>query len=375
MKREIFLLAGEASGDARGAELIGALRARDSSLSFSGMGGPRMREAGMEVLADVSNQAVVGVVEVLKHYGFFKRVMNRFLEEIPRRRPIAVIGVDYPGFNLRLLQKIRRLLDGKTDRASQSAKPRSIKLVQYISPQLWAWNEGRKWKMAQYLDEVLCIFPFEPRLYEETGLKAVFVGHPLARSMFHSEETRDSRLLAFFPGSREKEICAHMPVFAGVEAHLKIARPMLHIAYACFAPQCAQLIQSYVSNARLEDPSFLQSSAVVGVVCSGTATMEAAVAGLPMCVIYRVGWPTYWMGHALIKVPFLAMPNLLVGRRIIKEFIQSDFTVSNVTREVERLLDDPAVRETIRTGYGQVRALLGDGKAAEKAADEVLKLF
>ena len=206
--REIFLLAGEASGDVRGAELIRALRARDPAFHFSGMGGPHMRAEGMEVLVDLTDLAVVGIVEVLKHYGTFKRAMGGLLEEIQRRRPVAVIGVDYPGFNLRLLRKVHASDPGRAmpTPGAGAAIPGAIPLAQYISPQLWAWDEQRKWRMARYLDRVLCLFPFEPEIYAPTGLKAVFVGHPLARRAFFGEEARKRDLLAFFPGSREKEL-------------------------------------------------------------------------------------------------------------------------------------------------------------------------
>ena len=203
MPSEIFLLAGEASGDERGAELIRELRKKDPLLSFSGMGGPKMKSEEMEVLTDLSHLAVVGIFEVLKHYRIFKRSMDQLLQEIERRKPLAIIGIDYPGFNLRLLQKVHRF-------RSKEKKP---KLIQYISPQLWAWDEKRKWKMAEYLDLLLCLFPFEPAIYSETKLKAIFAGHPLAQSTYYPEESRDSNLIALFPGSREKELRAHMPVF------------------------------------------------------------------------------------------------------------------------------------------------------------------
>ncbi len=366
MNREIFLMAGEASGDARGAELIRALKARDPSLSFSGMGGPKMHEAGMEILADVSDLAVVGIVEVLKHYALFKRTMDQLLLEIQRRQPAVVIGVDYPGFNLRLLRKVRDL---------HSASKTKIKTVQYVSPQLWAWDERRKWAMANYLDLVLCIFPFEPEVYDGTGLKAVFVGHPLSQSAVYEESGRDPNLAGLFPGSRERELHFHMPVFAELEENLKRSHPRLQCAYACTNDRMASIIKSYSAQARIEKPEHLHRAANVGVVCSGTATLEAALSGLPMCVVYRVAWPTYWMGRLLIKVPFLAMPNLLAGTAIVREFIQSECTASNLAAEVDRLLNDPATRKTILSGYRQIRGKLGRGKAAENAADEILKLL
>lgn len=367
MSRPIFLLAGEASGDARGAELIRALRAKNPSLTFCGMGGKQMRDEGMEILADVCDLAVVGIVEVLKNYRFFKQTMDRLFKEIQKRKPLAVIGVDYPGFNLRLLQKVHSSFF-PNDR-------QNTKLIQYISPQIWAWNEARKWKMAAYLDLVLCIFPFEPLIYEKTGLKAVFVGHPLAERIFRSEDGRDPHVVAFFPGSREKELRAHMPVLAKLETQLKKNRPNLQIAYASTTPQNTQIIRSFSPDAQIEIPSSLYDSAMVGVVCSGTATLEAALAGLPICVIYRVAWPTYWMGRILIKVPFLAMPNVMMGYPLVHELIQSKCTVAQLIPEMEHLLDDPNARSLIRKGYQELRTRLGNGEASKNAAFEILKLI
>ncbi|MDD2708802.1 MAG: lipid-A-disaccharide synthase [Verrucomicrobiae bacterium] len=364
MSRTIFLLAGEASGDTRGAELIHALRAKDPTLVFAGMGGPKMREAGMEILADVSNLAVVGILEVIKNYRFFKRLFRQLLDETRRRKPWAVVGIDYPGFNLRFLESVRHA-------RGPAAAPRT---VQYVSPQIWAWHESRKWKMACYIDLLLCIFPFEPDLYEETGLRAVFVGHPLANTPSFSSDSRDPKLLAFFPGSREREIRQHMPVLAAAETMLKQAQPGLKIACACNAGRSTQLIRSFAPDAILQSPSHLHQHAAAAVVCSGTATLEAALAGLPMCVIYRVAWPTYLMGRALLRVSHLGMPNVLAGREIVREFIQHQFTAEAITAEAQRLLHDKPARQQMENDYAEVRRQIGRLPAAENAALEILSL-
>jgi lipid-A-disaccharide synthase len=367
MSRTIFLLAGEASGDTRGAELIRALRKEDPALIFAGMGGPRMRAEGMEIVEDVSNLALVGIVEVLKHYAFFKRLMERLLADAARRQPAAVVGVDYPGFNLRFLKAVKERV--------KSSPSRKLRTIQYVSPQIWAWHESRKWRMAEYLDRILCIFPFEPALYEGTGLQAIYVGHPLCSQIAAGEKPRDPNLVAFFPGSREKEIRLHLPVMHDLERRWKTSRPHLRVVYAAADERTAKMIQSHVATTAIATASELQAQAAVGVVCSGTATLEAALAGLPMCVVYRVAWPTYWMGRALIRVPHLAMPNLLAGRLIVKEFIQDHFTADRVAAEVERLLDDPGARTLVAQGYAEVRARLGEGRAAEQAAREILRLI
>jgi len=389
MSREIFLLAGEASGDLRGAELIQALQKLDPSLKFSGMGGPKMKAAGMEILADVSDLAVVGIIEVLKNYSFFKKTMDELLSEIQKRRPLVVIGVDYPGFNLRLLKKVNETLQ-------QQTTPK-IKLIQYISPQLWAWNERRKWQMAKYLDLVLCLFPFEPQVYRETNLKTVFVGHPIIKNEYRTDDSRKKNLVALFPGSREKEIRAHMPVFNQLEK-MWHSRPRLctstdtaeggcatlnidpnsspiEFRYAATNEKNKKLIQSFSPHAQFSSSEQLLASAYAGIMCSGTATLEAAMCGLPMCVVYRVAWPTYWMGRALIKVPFLGMPNVLAQRELVREYIQSDLTSEKLSQELKRLLENQKTREAIQNGYVEIRKQLGEGETAENAAREILKLI
>jgi lipid-A-disaccharide synthase len=366
MTRSIFLSAGEASGDARGAELIRALKAQDATLTFFGMGGPKMRAEGMEVLVDVSDLAVVGIIEVLKHYGTFKKAMTLLENEIRIRKPQAVIGIDYPGFNLRLLKKVRGMFERGT--------PPHVKIIQYVSPQLWAWDEKRKWKMAQYIDLVLCIFPFEPKVYNETNLKAVYVGHPLVNSITPSS-TRHPQWVAFFPGSREKEIRAHMPVFVETEKLIHQSHPETQFAYAASNSKNEVLIHSYQPQAKIETPHSLYSSAGAGIVCSGTATLEAALHGLPMCVVYRVAWPTYWMGRALIKVPYLAMPNILAGRALVKEYIQGEFHAQNLRSEIELLTRDEQYRSEISKGYQELRQQFGSQDAAKNGAQEILSLI
>jgi lipid-A-disaccharide synthase len=363
MNREIFFLAGEPSGDARGAELIRALRGLDPSLSFTGMGGPQMKAEGMDVLEDLSGLAVVGIIEVLKHYRFFRQIMASLLREVSQRKPVAVVGIDYPGFNLRFFNQLRSHIDTKT-----------IRRIQYISPQLWAWDEKRKWQMAKSLDLVLCMFPFEPKVYEKTGLRAVYVGHPLISISPTPAVNRDSNLIAFFPGSRERELREHMPVFVETEKLLRQQDPKIQCEYASNHPRNQYWIQSFSTELKIAAPSELFARAHCAAVCSGTATLEAALHGLPLCVIYRVAWPTYWFGRLMIKVPFLGMPNLILNRPLFRELIQRELHPVQLSQELLRLHTDSAARKTLEEGYAQIRSILGTELAAEKAAQEILGL-
>ncbi|MFZ4693880.1 MAG: lipid-A-disaccharide synthase [Verrucomicrobiia bacterium] len=361
MSKTIFLLAGEASGDRRGAELVSALRARDPSLDFVGMGGPLMKAAGVRIVADPTGRAVVGIVEVLRNYGYFRRLMAEVLSEMEKAPPSVVVGVDYPGFNLRFL------------RAARTRLGRDARLIQYVSPQLWAWNARRKWGMARFLDAVLCLFPFEPAIYEGTGLRAIFVGHPLGGVKPADDGERDRNLFAFFPGSREREVRAHLPALAEAASDLVRLRPGARVAWAAASPAAEEAIRKFVPGAEFLPSEELHRRAWAGAVCSGTATLEAAAHGLPCCVVYRVAWPTYWMGRVLIGVPHLAMPNLLAGGPLLKEFIQSDLTAKNVADEILRLADAAEARAAVLAGYALVRVSLGDGLAADRAAGEVLE--
>ncbi|MCC7518299.1 MAG: lipid-A-disaccharide synthase [Verrucomicrobiae bacterium] len=360
MSRTIFILAGEASGDRRGAELVAALRARDPSLDFAGMGGPLLRAAGVRIVADPTGRAVVGIVEALRNYGYFRRLMREVLDAMAAARPSVVVGVDYPGFNLRFL---------RTARARQG---REVRLVQYVSPQLWAWNARRKWGMARFLDAVLCLFPFEPAIYEETGLRAVFVGHPLGGTRPAADAERERDLFAFFPGSREREVRAHLPALTGAAAEIVRRRPGARVAWAAASPAAETAIRRGAPGARFLPAEELLRRAWAGAVCSGTATLEAAAHGLPCGVVYRVAWPTWWMGRCLVRVPYLAMPNLLADGEVVREFLQSDLTAANVAGEMLRLAKDPAARAAVAGGYARVRAALGDGRAAARAAEEIL---
>lgn len=355
MNREIFLLAGEASGDDRGAELVQALLAKDRSLKITGMGGPRMKAAGMDVRIDITGHAVVGILEVIKRYPFFKKKFDALLAECVARRPTAIVGIDYPGFNLRF------------ERAARDRLGRETSIIHYISPQLWAWDEGRKIRMAAFLDMVLCIFPFEPAVYAGTGLRTEYVGHPLVKKIRPvPNQERDPNLVALLPGSRKREISRHWPILKETARRLSASRPGLRFVVGSNTGRTFEGFQT-------ESPESLMQKAQAGIVASGTATLEACLYGLPILVVYKVFAPTYWLGRMLIKVPFLAMPNVIAGRAIVPEFIQDRCSADLLAPAMERLLDSKEERENIRSSYAEVRSKLGEKDAAKNAADLILE--
>jgi lipid-A-disaccharide synthase len=368
---KLYLVAGEASGDARGAELIRALRERDSSLAFFGAGGREMRALLGNHFADWADEAVVGLWDVLKKYGYFKRQFDRMLDELTAVQPDALVLIDYPGFNLRLAREAHCRL------------PR-LKIIDYISPQVWAWNRGRIPKMARYLDLMLCIFPFEKPLYEQSGLHTVFVGHPILDSLAAKKTgvTRDPHLVGLFPGSREKEVRRIFPVMAEAAIRMKSVHPELRFEASAASHQLAdRMLATLEQLGQSEDfcavtvraSHELMQRAIAGMVCSGTATLEAAFFGLPLCVVYKVAWLTWIVGKQLVRVPFLGMPNVLAGREIARELLQNDATAEALANETLRLVTNAEHREALQTDLAAVIADLGERGAAARAADAILE--
>ena len=370
MAKKLYLIAGEASGDARGAELMRALTARDASLEFFGAGGREMRALGGEHFTDWADEAVVGLWDVLKKYGYFKTQFDRMLADIARVQPQALVLIDYPGFNLRLAKAVKRAMP-------------AVRIIFYISPQVWAWNRGRIPKMARYLDLMLCIFPFELPLYAGSSLRAVFTGHPMLDSLAAKRTgiPRDPQLVGLFPGSREKEVRKIFPVMVQAAQRLKTARPGLRFEAAAASHQLADRMLATIEQLG-ESADFchvtvrasheLMQRAAAGMVCSGTATLEAAFFGLPLCIVYKVAALTWIVGKQLVKVPFLGMPNVLAGREIAREFLQADATPEALADETLRLVTDPAARDKLQRELAAVTTQLGDHGAALRAAEAIL---
>ena len=368
---KLYLVAGEASGDARGAELIQALRKRDASLQFFGAGGREMRALVGEHFVDWADEAVVGLWDVLKKYGYFKGQFNRMLADLATVQPDALVLIDYPGFNLRLAREAHRRF------------PR-LKIIDYISPQVWAWNRGRIPRMARYLDLMLCIFPFEKPLYEESGLRTVFVGHPMLDSLEakRSDIPRDPQLVGLFPGSREKEVRKIFPVMAEAALQMKNGRPELRFEASAASHQLADYMLTVLEQlgqsadfcaVTVRSSHDLMQRAIVGMVCSGTATLEAAFFGLPLCVVYKVAWLTWVVGKQLVQVPFLGMPNVLAGREIAREFLQGAATPDALATETLRLVTNTEHREALQADLAVVIAGLGQRGAAAHAAEAILE--
>ena len=372
--RSCMIIAGETSGDMHAAPLVTAIRKAHPEYEFHGIGGALMRDAGVDTSYDISEMAVMGFAEVFRRLKFFKRVFGEMVDLAGRKRPEAVILVDYPGFNLRFAAKLHAM---------------GITVIYYICPQVWAWHRERIPKMAAIVDKLITIFPFEAEHFKATGLDVGFAGHPLvdeARAVLARTPSplpwADAPGVALLPGSREHEIDRLLPTMWEAATRLGRERPDLHFITAAPAKTQANLIRSRLSTL----PAGPQHHTIVtgetrevlrqaraAMVASGTATIETALMRCPMVVTYKVAPLTYWLGRLLVKVPHIGMVNIVAGREICRELIQHDATPEAIAQAVTPLIDDSPERDQARVDLEDVVTRLGAGGAAARAAAMVIE--
>ena len=368
MSKHLYFVAGEASGDEHGAALLRALHELKPDARFSGRGGPRMAAIAGEAFTNWSESAaVVGLWEVVKRYGYFRRQFRETLEEIAAARPDAVVLIDYPGFNLRLARALRR-------------RQPALKIIYYISPQVWAWNRARIPQMAKSLDLMLCIFPFEAELYNQSGLRTIFVGHPMLQNLAARRTTmaRDENLVGLFPGSRAREVRKIFPVLLDAAETMTRARPQLRFEVAAASATLAAEIREMIAGKQnialaTDGTAELMQRACVGAVASGTATLEAAYFRLPFVLVYKVSWLTYVAARFLVKVKFLGMPNVLAGREIVREFIQHRAQPRAIADALLTLMTDTEARERVVSEFDEIIERLGAENASATAAQAILR--
>ena len=369
----IYFVAGEVSADNHGAALMHSLRELNPEVRFVGRGGPQMQHvAGASIKNWIGDAAVLGLWEVLRKYGYFREQFHQTLVEILESKPDAVVLIDYPGFNLRLARALRR----------RSEVP---KLIYYISPQVWAWNRGRIKKMARFIDLVLCIFPFETNLYNESGLRAVFVGHPTIERLETEkiEIERDPNLVGLFPGSRLREVRKIFPIMIEAARLLLQTKPGLRFRVAAasegLASEMSEMLRSEQSEDRQaieiivgQTPALMQQ-AWAGIVASGSATLEAAYFQMPFVLIYKVAWPTYIAARLVVNVDYLGMPNLLADKEVVPEFIQHEAKPEPIANTVRSLMEDANARDRMISDFDSIIGKLGRGGASEKAAQTIIQ--
>ncbi len=366
-----FIVAGELSGDTHGAGLMREMLGLSPGAEFVGLGGAQMAAVdGAEIEDWLETAAVVGLSEVLARYSYFKQKFAECLEKLSELKPDVVVLVDYPGFNLRLASAIRRA----------GIKTR---LVYYISPQVWAWKSGRIKTMARVLDLMICIFPFEKALYEASGLRTIFAGHPMVDRVksLRSGIVREKGLVGWFPGSRKHEVRRLFPVMLRASRKIAAALPTARFAVSAANESLACEMRSMAEKEGMpEAKEWIEVGTVydlmqrveVGAVASGTATLEAACFGLPYVLVYTVSWPTYLIGKMLVRVKHLGIINILAGREVVKELIQHECTAERVSHALLEKLTDADRREALERELAQVVATLGGGGAYRRAAEAVL---
>ncbi len=370
MPRKILVSAGEASGDLYAALLVNELRRRWPDADFFGSTGPRMRAAGVRTVVDAASLAVVGLSEVVAHipriYAEFRKMRAAVREEHP---DVAILA-DSPDFHLRLAPHLRRA---------------NVPVAYLVAPQVWAWRKGRLPLIRRTVSHLLCIFPFEEAFFREHGVAATYIGHPLAclakpglgREEFFKKHRvpRDRPLIAVLPGSRRGEAARHLPALLDA-----VERLYRHRAVSFVLPASSTIGAGFFRERIgaapiqvIEDESWdAMAHATLALGASGTATTEAALLGTPVVIFYRVSPATYWLGRALVDIPFYSMVNLVAERQVAPELIQGEMTGARIAVEAARLLDDEEARARMKADLEEVkRRLTGAGEPMARAADVI----
>lgn len=366
----LLISCGEPSGEFYAAELVAELRRRSPDLEAFGLGGDRLAAEDVRLLAHLRDLAVVGLVEVLSHLRRLKHLFDSVVAEAARVRPDVAVLIDYPDFNLRLARELKKL---------------GIPVVYYVSPQLWAWRRGRIKDVKRDVAKMLAIFPFEEKIYKDAGVPVSFVGHPLIDHVKPPADRSavaarlglapDRPVIALLPGSRNKEVAFNLPPMLGAVALLRERRPDLQFVLAAAPHLRARAFEDAAAAGVtvLEGVSRdVLSAARVAIVASGTATVETGLTLTPMVVVYRLSALTYALGKPLVSVANYAMVNLIAGRVVVPELIQSDFTPERVSEETLKILDDGPARARMLQDLEEVRSKLGKGGATSNVADEVM---
>jgi len=372
----LMIVAGEASGDKHGAKLVSALRALRPRMRFEffGAGGDEMRQAGVETLVDAREVAIMGALEVARALPKFLRVFRRLSDAANERRPRLVVLIDWPEFNLRLARRLKR--DGH-------------RVVYYISPQIWAWRSYRIHAVKRHVERMLVILPFEKDYYERNDVEVDYVGHPLldsvsvttTREEFRTRHSLDTSnpVIAMLPGSRHSEIRHILPPMVEAAKLLNRWRPhfqfILPLARTFEPNAIAQQIGSTGLRVIENDTYNAIAASDLAVVASGTATLEAAIIGSPLIVVYRASQLNWRIFRPLINTPFVGMPNLIAGREIAPELLQDDLNGERLAKLIVEFLSDPARLRRSRDDLAEVRKKLGEANASERAADRILDLL
>lgn len=355
----IFITAGDPSGDAHAARLMAAIRTHIPTVVFEGFGGPEMELQGLRSLAHIRDLAVTGFWEVAKRYRFFRSLLNRCDDAIARTRPVAFIPVDYPGFNMRLAARVRARTTNR------------VPVFWYIAPQLWAWGERRATKLAAAVDRLFVVFPFEVEFFQRHGIRAEYVGHPLAEEIPVDMQGRVPGQVLLMPGSRAQELHHHTGLLADVVDRVRAHRSDVSFVVARARNIDLRALEPLVQRNVdvVDDAHAAMQTASAGIIKAGTSTLEAAFRGLPFATFYRTSPLSYAISKRLVTVTSVTMMNLLLKRNVVHEYIQHDATSTRIADEIETLLDDSARRTELVRAMSDVREMLsGEGASKRTAA-------
>jgi lipid-A-disaccharide synthase len=375
--RRVLIVAGEASGDLHGSNLVRALRRHDPGITFSGIGGTLMEGAGVEILVPASEMAVVGLTEVLFRLGVIlkaRRKLKNLLRSVPP--PDLLILIDYPDFNIHL---------------ASLAKRWKVPVLYYISPQVWAWRKGRINKLARRVDRIAVILPFEEELYRKKGMDVTYVGHPLLDALpEHSskEEAIEklnlqyaSPVIGLLPGSRQEEIENLLPSMVKAAEILSSRYSHLECVLPVAPTVSVDLVESLIADSGVEihisdlDVYRTLRACDLALVASGTATLETAIMGVPMIVVYRVSPVTYWIGKKIVNVPYISLANFVAGKQIVPELVQEEFNSERLAEEAFRILQNPQTRENMLRDMKAVKDRLGERGASERTARMAIEMM
>ena len=361
---KLAVVAGEASGDLHAAEVVAELKKLDPALRTFGIGGDLLQRQGMTILHHAREMGIVGLFNVIRHLGMFRRIFRELIERIAAERPDVVLLVDYPDFNLRVAKRCKQM---------------GLRVVYYISPQIWAWRRGRVKHIAKYVDHMIVIFPFEEEFYRQHDVPVTYVGHPLIDELVGSDaQFRRSEIggltpraglqAALLPGSRKMEVSALLPPM------LDAVKILGMDAFIVQAPTIDRsLLESLAPNVKIvpHDRGESVAGADVALSSSGTATLECAVLGTPVVVMYRLSPMTYRLAKWLVRLPHFSLVNIVAGKQVVPELLQNDVTGENIAVAVRELLGD---RDRVRDDLRAVRAKLGEPGASRRAAQAIMSV-
>ncbi len=372
----ILFSAGESSGDQHAANMFLELKKHRPEIKGIGMGGAKMAQAGIDIRYDSAHIAVIGVVEVIKHYGEIRRALQLMQRIISTERPDLLVCVDYKEFNFKL---------------ARYARQQGIKVLFYVSPQVWAWRPGRVKAYGKVIDMMAVIFPFETTYYDAENVPVRYVGHPSvdkvhplhsrSEDMAHFGLDEKKSVVGLLPGSRANEIKRMLPVMLAAAEKLQTGLPDIQFILAQAGSVSDELLEGYIGQSPLEitvvknQPYDVIQCCDVVMTTSGTVTLEIALLTVPMVITYKLSPVTYWLGRWLVNTPFIGLPNIVLGKGIVKELIQSEASAGNLAAEVKRLLTDTSYADEMRANLSLLKEQLGQGGGSKNMAQLALEML